>query len=254
MARGGALGAVKRLAGKVAVVTGAAGGIGHAVACTFLSEGAEVIAADSAADIDKRAPAGSVALRCDVSQAADAEAAARLAQERFGGLHILVNNAALFVPYGTVVDIEEEHWTRSLAVNLTGPFLMSKYAIPPMAASGGGSIIHVASQLGQVGKPGHSWYGAAKAALIQLAKVMAIDHAAQGIRVNSLSPGPIGTPRVHAKHGGREAAERENGALTVLNRMGRPEEIARAAVFLASDEASYMTGADLLVDGGYNAW
>ena len=254
MARRRALGAVSRLAGKVAIVTGAAGGIGHAIGCAFLREGAGVIAADSAPDIGERAPDGSVALRCDVSQAADAKAAAELAQERFGGLHILVNNAALFVPYGTVVDVEEEDWTRSLAVNLTGPFLMSKYAIPPMAASGGGSIVHVASQLGQVGKPGHCWYNAAKGALIQLAKAMAIDHAGQGIRVNSLSPGPIGTARVHAKHGGREAAERENGALTLLDRMGRPEEIANAAVFLASDESSYMTGADLLVDGGYNAW
>ena len=254
MARSRALGAVSRLAGKAAIVTGAAGGIGHAIARAFLREGAGVVVADSAADIDERAPEGAVALRCDVSRAADAEAAAKLAQERFGGLHVLVNNAAVFVPYGTVVDVEEEDWTRSLAVNLTGPFLMSKYAIPLIAASGGGSIVHVASQLGQVGKPGHCWYNAAKGALIQLAKVMAIDHAGQGIRVNSLSPGPIGTARVHAKHGGRDAAERENGALTVLDRMGRPEEIANAALFLASDESSYMTGADLLVDGGYNAW
>ena len=245
---------MSRLAGKAAIVTGAAGGIGHAIARAFLREGAGVIAADNAPDIAARAPEGAVALRCDVSHAADARAAAALAQERFGALHILVNNAALFVPYGTVVDVEEEDWTRSLSVNLTGPFLMSKYAVPLMAASGGGSIVHVASQLGQVGKPGHCWYNAAKGALVQLAKVMAIDHAEQGIRVNSLSPGPVGTARVHAKHGGREAAERENGALTVLDRMGRPEEIAEAALFLASGESSYMTGADLLVDGGYNAW
>ena len=121
MARSRALGAVSRLAGKAAIVTGAAGGIGHAIARAFLREGAGVVVADSAADIDERAPEGAVALRCDVSRAADAEAAAELAQERFGGLHILVNNAAVFVPYGTVVDVEEEDWTRSLAVNLTGP-------------------------------------------------------------------------------------------------------------------------------------
>ncbi len=254
MARSRAVGAVNRLAGKAALVTGAAGGIGHAIAVSFLREGAAVVAADSAADIAERAPEGAVAMRCDVSRAADARAAAELVKERFGSLHVLVNNAAIFVPYGSVVDVAEEDWTRSLAVNLTGPFLMSKYAVPLIAASGGGSIVHVASQLGQVGKPGHCWYNAAKGALIQLAKAMAIDHAGEGIRVNSLSPGPIGTPRVHAKHGGREAAERENGALTVLSRMGRPEEIAEAALFLASDESSYMTGADLLVDGGYNAW
>ena len=254
MARGRAVGIVGRLAGRAAIVTGAAGGIGHAIAAAFLREGAEVIVADSAADIEERAPEGAVAMRCDVSRAADAQAAAALAKARFGRLHVLVNNAALFVPYGSVVDVAEEDWTRSMAVNLTGPFLMSKYAVPLIAESGGGSIVHVASQLGQVGKPGHCWYNAAKGALIQLAKVMAIDHAGERIRVNSLSPGPIGTARVHAKHGGQEAAERENGALTILDRMGRPEEIAEAALFLASDESSYMTGADLLVDGGYNAW
>ncbi len=243
-----------RLEGKAAIVTGAAGGIGFAIAEAFRREGAGVIAADIAADIDRRAPAGCVAMRCDVSRAADAEAAAALARERFGGLHVLVNNAAAFAPYGTVVEIEESDWTRTLAVNLTGPFLMSKYAVALIAASGGGSIVHIASQLGRVGKPGHCWYGAAKAGLIQLARVMAIDHAGQGVRVNSLSPGPISTPRIHAKHGGREAAERENGALTPMDRIGRAEEIAQAAVFLASDESSYMTGADLVVDGGYTAW
>ena len=163
MARGRALGIVGRLAGKAAIVTGAAGGIGHAIATAFLREGAEVVAADNAEDIAERAPAGAVAMRCDVSSAADARAAAALAMERFGRLHVLVNNAALFVPYGSVVDVAEEDWTRSLAVNLTGPFLMCKHAVPLIAASGGGSIVHVASQLGQVGKPGHCWYNAARA-------------------------------------------------------------------------------------------
>ena len=252
MARGRSVGGgVTSLAGKVAVVTGAAGGIGYAIAETFIREGAEVVAADIG---DGAAPEGAVPCRCDVSNSADAAAAVALAADRFGALHILVNNAAAFVPYGTVVEVSEEDWSRSLAVNLTGPFLMSKYAVPVMAGSGGGSIIHIASQLGQVGKAGHCWYGAAKAALIHLAKTMALDHAADGIRVNTISPGPIGTPRIHAKHGGREAAERESGGLTVLGRLGRPDEIAAAALFLAGDTSSYMTGADLLVDGGYTAW
>ena len=244
---------------KTAIVTGAASGIGRAIAVAFAREGANVICADldlhGSATTADLAEAGSrvVSMRCDVADAADAEASVKQAYERFGSLHVLVNNAATFVPYATVVELDEADWSRSLAVNLTGPFLMSKYAVPLIAASGGGSIIHMASQLGQVGKPGHCWYGAAKAALIQLAKIMAIDHAAQNIRVNTLSPGPIGTERVYQKHGGKAQAQQAGSALNLLNRLGRPEEVASAAVFLASDASSYMTGADLLIDGGYMA-
>ena len=260
---------------KTAIVTGAASGIGRSIALAFAREGANVICADvdlhgcdetvHLAQADGRV----LSVLCDVSAAAQAEASVNLAQQRFGALHVLVNNAAAFVPYATVVELDEADWSRSLAVNLTGAFLMSKFAVPLIAASGGGSIIHMASQLGQVGKPGHCWYGAAKAALIQLAKVMALDHAAQNIRVNTLSPGPVGTARIHQKYGGKAQAERVGDELYLLRRLGRPEEIASAtvflarfkasgrrwltAVFLASDASSYMTGADLLIDGGYNA-
>ena len=246
------------LAGKTAIVTGAAGGIGRAICLAFSNAGANVIAAD----VDEKGIEETVflcagdaaAARCDVSNDHDAQNVVASAMDRFGGLHILVNNAATFVGYGTVVEVSEEDWNRAMAVNLTGPFLMSKHAVPAMAKSGGGSIIHMASQLGQVGKSGHCWYGAAKAALIQLAKIMAIDHVEQNIRVNTISPGPISTARVHRKHGGEANAEQASGGLTVMGRLGRPEEIAQAAVFLASEASSYMTGADLLVDGGYNAW
>ena len=247
------------LSGKTAIVTGAASGIGRAIALAFAREGANVLCAD----IEQAKSNETVALaarpdavcsmHCDVSQANDAEAIVKEAERRFGGLHILVNNAARFVPYANVVELDLNDWERSFSVNLTGPFLMSKYAIPLMAQSGGGSIIHMASQLGQVGKPGHAWYGAAKAALIQLARVMAIDHASDNIRVNTISPGPISTERVHQKHGSAEEAERISGGLTLFNRLGRPDEIAEAAVFLASDAASFVTGTDLLVDGGYMA-
>ena len=247
------------LQGKTAIVTGAASGIGRAIALAFATEGANVICAD----VDLRgcdetvdlahADGRVLSVPCDVSSAAAAQASVALAQERFGALHVLVNNAAAFVPYATVVDLDEADWSRSLSVNLTGPFLMSKFAVPLIAASGGGSIIHMASQLGQVGKPGHCWYGAAKAALIQLAKIMALDHAVQNIRVNTLSPGPVGTARIHQKYGGKAQAERVGDELYLLRRLGRPEEIASAAVFLASDASSYMTGADLLIDGGYTA-
>lgn len=260
---------------KTAIVTGAASGIGRAIALAFASEGARVICADvdqhgsaqtaelartgnktsnqTGSAADYHAGSRIISVCCDVADAEQVQATVQLANEHFGALHVLVNNAATFVPYATVVELDEADWSRSLSVNLTGPFLMSKYAVPLIAASGGGSIIHMASQLGQVGKPGHCWYGAAKAALIQLAKIMAIDHAPQNIRVNSISPGPVGTERVHRKYGGKAQAERVGGDLNLLNRLGRPEEIASAAVFLASDASSYMTGADLLVDGGYMA-
>ena len=246
------------LEGKTAIVTGAAGGIGRAICVAFSNAGADVVAADVDEDgIEETAglcAGDALAVRCDVSSGEDAEATVATAVKRFGGLHVLVNNAATFVGYGSVVEVSETDWNRAMGVNLTGPFLMSKHAVPAITSSGGGSIIHMASQLGQVGKPGHCWYGAAKAALIQLAKIMAIDHVAQNIRVNTISPGPISTARVHRKHGSAAKAEQASGGLTVMGRLGQPEEIAQAAVFLASDASSYMTGADLLVDGGYNAW
>ena len=250
----------RRLAGKTAIVTGAGAGIGRAVCVRFAEEGANVICADrdmetagETAGIIGETGGGAVGLACDVSNNDDAKKATDVALERFGALHILVNNAATWVADGTVVETSEEDWNGTLAVNLTGPFLMSKHAIPAMIESGGGNIIHVASQFGHVAKPGRSWYCAAKAGLINLARAMAVDHGADNIRVNSLSPGPVGTERTLRNYGGAEAARQVMGVRTLLDRMGRPDEIAAAALFLASDESSFMTGADLLVDGGYAA-
>lgn len=252
--------ATGRLAGKVAIVTGSAGGIGRAIAIRFGEEKAAVVCADlrnegveETARLVSEAGGRAVPCICDVSQAADAKATVDLAVARFGGLTILVNNAATFIEDGSVVETPEETWKRSLDVNLSGAFLMSKHAVPVMAAEGGGSIIHVGSQLGHVGKRGRSWYCVAKAGVIQLAKVMAIDHADQNIRVNSLSPGPVDTERIRQRYGSQGKAAELLGPLTLLRRLGRVEEIANAALFLASDESSFMTGADLLIDGGYNA-
>jgi len=246
-----------RLAGKVAVVTGAGGGIGGAICRAFAAEGAKVVCADvnadTAAATAKDLGDAAVGLACNVADPADAEKAARTAQERFGGLHVLVNNAAVWIDDTTVETIGLEDWNRTMAVNLTGAVLMSKFAIPLMRGRNG-SIIHMASQLGSVGKAGRSWYCVAKAGLIQLARTMAIDHAADGIRVNSLSPGPIATERIIRRAGGVEAAAALYEPLMPMKRSGRPEEIAAAALFLAADESSFMTGADLLVDGGYTAW
>jgi NAD(P)-dependent dehydrogenase (short-subunit alcohol dehydrogenase family) len=138
-----------------------------------------------------------------------------------------------------------------LAVNVTGAYLMSRAALPSMIAAGGGSIIHIASQLGRVAAPARAAYCTSKGAIIQLAKAMAVDHAAQNIRVNALSPGAIETRRLIKRFGDMETARRISGPKHLLNRLGQADEIAQAALFLASDAASFMTGADMLVDGGY---
>ena len=251
---------MKRLEGKVGIITGAVRGIGRATAERFSAEGASLVLADIDGDgIEKTAAeisAGGgnvVGQRCDVSDAASCEAVVKRALDEFGKLNVLMNNAAYFIGKNTVEEVDIAEWRRAIDVNLTGPMLMSKYAIPAMRASSGGSIIHVASQLGSVGKPMRSDYCAVKGGLIQMARSMAADHVGDNIRVNSLSPGPIGTERIFERSGSEEAAQQESGALTLMGRVGLPTEIANAALFLASDESSFMTGDDLLVDGGYNA-
>jgi NAD(P)-dependent dehydrogenase (short-subunit alcohol dehydrogenase family) len=152
-----------------------------------------------------------------------------------------------------VIETELADWQRVLDINLTGAFLLSRAVLPHMIAGGGGSIIFIASQLGRVGSAGRAAYCATKGALIQLAKVMAIDHAAQNIRVNALSPGAVETERTLKRYGSFAAAREQIGGKHLTGRLGRPDEIAGAAVFLASDAASFVTGSDLLVDGGYTA-
>ena len=245
-----------RLSGKVALVSGAASGIGRAICSLFAQEGARVVCADvdepGAAATAKAIGVRALAIRCDVAVPEDAAAAVQAALGQFGSLHVLVNNAAVFSPHATVEHLDIGEWNRALAVNLTGAMLMSKYAIPAMRGHGG-SIIHVASQLGHVGREGRACYGMTKAGLIHLATVMAVDHAAHGIRVNSLSPGPIATDRVVQNYGGPQMHANRVGPMTVMGRPGQPDEIARAALFLASDDSSFMTGTDMLVDGGYTA-
>ena len=251
-----------KLDGRVALVTGAGGGIGGAISLAFAAEGARVLCADidevAAANIAARiTDAGGVAAAqaCDVSRADSARAAVAAAVEQLGALHVLVNCAAVFTREATLPELDEAEWRQALDVNVTGAFQMSRFAVPDIARAGGGSIIHVASQMATVAHAGHTTYCVTKGALLMLAKGMALDHAAQGIRVNTLSPGGTATESMAVTWGSMAAAEREWGKPKhPLGRLGRPEEMARAAVFLASDDSSFMTAADLVIDGGYTAW
>ncbi len=245
----------KMLAGKVAVVTGAGSGIGRAICSTFAQAGVQLACIDveTAAAAETAAACGgdALALRCDVSSEADTKAAAAAVLDRLGAVHVLVNAAATDDRNGTILDIDAQEWSRVFAVNVMGAFLMSRAVLPSMIANGSGSIIHIASQLGRVAAPARAAYCSSKGAVIQLAKAMAVDHAHQNIRVNALSPGAVETRRLVLRFGDMQTARRVAGPKHLLNRLGQPEEIAQAALFLASDGASFMTGADMLVDGGY---
>lgn len=250
-----------RLVDKAAIVTGAARGIGKAIVEAYVAEGAAVWCADlhggevDALIADLKAKGGRVdGGYCDVRSTDSVLDAVDAAVEAFGGLDILVANAATLTPPATVEDLDEADWAQALAVNLSGAFHLCKHGIPHLKKAGGGSIILTASQMARVGTPGSAAYCTTKGGLVQLAKVMALDHAADGIRVNTLSPGGTATDRLFSRYGGPEAAEEAWGKpMHPLGRLGRPEEMARGAVFLASAESSFMTGADLLLDGGYSA-
>lgn len=240
------------LKGKAAMVTGAAGGIGGAIARAFEKAGARVACLDL--DISNiHENENFLAIRCDVTSESETRDAVQQTAQTLGGLHVLVNAAAMRDPSATVVELDLAAWNRVFAVNVGGAFLMSRWAVPHLAAAGGGSIIHIASQLGSVGTAGRVAYCSTKGALISMAKAMAADHAMQKIRVNTLSPGAVETERMLLRYGDMQAARDALGPKHLLQRLGKPEEIAAAALFLASDASSFMTGSDLLVDGGYNA-
>jgi NAD(P)-dependent dehydrogenase (short-subunit alcohol dehydrogenase family) len=248
------------LAGKSAVVTGAGTGIGRAIVLAFAGAGAQVACVDinAAAAEETRREAEksgqrSIAVVCDVGNESAVAAAVEQILTAFPAVHVLLNGAAGHDPNGSVLELSLADWNRVMAVNVGGAFLMSRALLPSMIAAGGGSIIHIASQLGSVAAARRAVYCTSKGALIQLAKAMAVDHAAQNVRVNTLSPGAVETERLVRRFGDMETARRISGPKHLLGRLGQPDEIATAALFLASDASRFMTGADLLVDGGYNA-
>ena len=192
-------------------------------------------------------------MHLDVPAGASCRAAVASTVERFGGVDVLLYGAADSDRTATVLELDEAEWDRVIRVNLTGAFLMAKAVIPAMIARGGGSVILIASQLGRVASPGRPAYCATNGALMLLAMILAADHAAQGIRANTLSPGAVETRRMLRRWKTMDEARTMMGPKHLLNRLGQPDEIAQAALYLASDASRFMTGSDLLIDGGYTA-
>jgi NAD(P)-dependent dehydrogenase (short-subunit alcohol dehydrogenase family) len=249
-----------RLDDRAGLVVGAGSGIGRAIALAFGSVGAIVGCVDRSQETAISAmkeiiAAGgkAEAITCDVTNETEVNAAVARFVAACGLPRILVNGAAADDPTGSILELLPAEWARTLAVNLTGAYLMSRAVLPHMIAAGGGSIIHIASQMGRVGAAGRGVYCATKGALIQLAKVMAVDHARDSIRVNTLSPGAVETERVSFRYGSMADARAHSVPKHPIGRLGQAEEIGRAALYLASDASSFMTGSDLLIDGGYTA-
>jgi NAD(P)-dependent dehydrogenase (short-subunit alcohol dehydrogenase family) len=250
-----------RFSGKVALVTGAAVGIGAATARAFAAEGAAVAAADLSPD-GAQAIAGAIegaggraiGVTADVGRGADAARAVAACVEAFGGLDVLVNNAGV-VRYGELPDLSEEDWDLMLGTNLKGPFLMAKHAIPAMRERGGGAIVNLASIQAVVSQPLVAAYAASKGGVVSLTRTMAIDHAKDGIRVNCVLPGSVRTPMLRYgaglfAPGDPEGAIEAWGHSHPIERVIEPEEVARVILFLASDDAAVVTGAPHFVDGG----
>jgi meso-butanediol dehydrogenase/(S,S)-butanediol dehydrogenase/diacetyl reductase len=268
-----------RFEGKVALITGAASGIGAATARRFASEGARVVIADineaGAKQVAEEIGPAAIAVRVDVSEPREVEAMIARAVEAFGRLDVLHNNATL-MEVGPIAKLTVEGWNRTLAVNLTGAFLGMKLVLPALRKQGGGAIINTASISGLAGDYGLAAYNAAKAGLVNLTRSAALEFARYRIRVNCICPGGIETPLLGSLLGTNEpvphwipaagparsapsAEERQRfrerfAKAHPLGRLGTPEEIAAVACFLASDDASFITGAAIVADGGMIAW
>jgi NAD(P)-dependent dehydrogenase (short-subunit alcohol dehydrogenase family) len=251
-----------RLKDRVALITGAGSGIGRAMCLAFAAEGAAVFAADldeaaAAESIELARPAGGAAAhyRADVSRAEDVQAMVRACLDRFGRISILCNNAGTGSTQ-TVVDTPEDLWDRVFAINARGTFLGCKYAIPAMIEAGSGVIINTASVAGLVGLRNRAAYCASKGAVVALTRAIAIDHVRQNIRCNCLCPGTVDSPWVGRLLEQAPDPVAERAALVArqpMGRLGTPEEVAKAAVYLASDDAAFVTGTAFVIDGGLTA-
>ncbi|MDJ0333606.1 SDR family oxidoreductase [Salinibacterium sp. G-O1] len=248
-----------RLANKNAIVTGGAGGIGRASALAFAAEGAQVAVVDlredaavAVADEIRAAGGTAIAIAADVSDEADIQRVIATTIEAFGGVNVVFNNAGI-IRRTTAVETTAEEWDRVFGVNVKSIFLMCKHIVPIMAAAGGGSIVNTGSGWGLKGGGQAISYCASKGAVVNMTRALAIDHGPQGIRVNSVNPGDVNTGMLRdeaAQLAVDADAFLAESADRPLGRMGEPSEIAAAVVWLASDEASYVTGTALVVDGG----
>ena len=244
---------------KKAIITGGASGIGRAAALLFAGAGAAVVIADiddqRGEAVVKKIHAGGgegIYVHCDVTKAEDCQRTVQKTINSFGGVDILFNNAGI-IRRASVIDTTEEQWERVMAVNVKSVFLMSKYTIPHMVQAGGGVILNTSSGWGLVGGRDAVSYCASKAAVVNLTRAMALDHGAQNIRVNCICPGDTDTPmlRVEARQlGENEKTFLDDAANRPLQRIGTPQDIAQAVLYLCSDAASYVTGSTLVVDGG----
>ena len=253
---------VTRLAGKVALITGGGTGIGRAIALAFAREGASVCVAgrrleklrEVIVEVQKAGGAG-LAMECDVTQTREVERAVKGTVERFGRLNVLVNNAGT-LHVSTVEGISEEEWDRMMTVNVKGPFLASRAVLPEFRKCGGGAIVNIGSVLGLFAVKDRAAYSASKGAVTMLTKSMALDHAHEKIRVNCICPSVVETDLVKGVFNETEEGQarlKARLATIPLGRLGRPEDVAEMAVFLASEESSWLTGAAIPLDGGVTA-
>ena len=248
----------KQFKNKVALVTGGSFGIGRAVALAFAKRGASVVIADvvendETVEAVKREGTEVLYVNCDVSKAADVRALIDRAIETFGRLDYAFNNAGIEGKQGNTADCSEENWQKTLGINLTGIWLCMKYEIPHMLKQGKGAIVNCASVAGLAGFPGLPAYVASKHGVIGLTKTAALEYAKENLRVNAVCPGVIRTPMIDRMTGKDKVVEKQYEDMEPVGRMGEPEEVAEAVVWLCSDAASFVTGDAMAVDGGWIA-